>query len=45
MEIELVEMCFGFIAGLYIAAITARDRVSALSPRSFFTRAAGQEDE
>jgi len=45
MEIELVEMCFGFIVGLYVAAIIARERASSLSPPSFWTRVPGREDE
>ena len=46
MEIGLIEVCVGFVAGLSSAAVAARSRVSFLLPsRSFFTRVLGREDE
>lgn len=46
MEIEAIEACFGFVAGLFTATYTARDRVSYLLPRrSFWSRVLGREDK
>jgi len=46
MEIEAVEVCLGFVTGLFAATFTARDRVSYLLPRrSFWSRVLGREDK
>jgi|TARA_R110000824_G_scaffold107771_1_gene254331 hypothetical protein len=46
MSIELIEMLAGFAMGVSSAAMVVRYRASEFSlPRSFFARAAGQEDK